>query len=226
MKIQYFLACCCFLILSCNNNSETEQHEHKHKHHHTDSNKSNVHMNKSSFEDLVQRFEDSTRIEWQKPNEVIALLGDVKGKTIMDIGAGTGYFAFRLAEKGANIIAADVDERFIDFINKKEVQNVTTRLVPYDSPKLAEAEVDAVIIIDTYHHIEARTKYFKQVLKGLKKDGQLMIVDFKKEETPHGPPVAHKISADDVVKELKESGFTTFDINKDLLPYQYVILAK
>lgn len=223
MKLQYLLIILILFVISCTNNEE--HHKHNHEHHH-DHNKSNKHMNKTSFEELVARFEDSTRVEWQKPDEVVALLGKIDGKTIMDIGAGTGYFAFRLAEKGANVIAADVDERFIDFINKKENDKVTTRKVPFDSPNLAKAEVDIVIIVNTYHHIENRTDYFKQVLDGLKENGQLMIVDFKKEKTTHGPPVDHKFTESEVMEELKIAGFTEFEVNSELLPEQYVIMAK
>jgi cyclopropane fatty-acyl-phospholipid synthase-like methyltransferase len=183
-------------------------------------------MNETSFEDLVKMFEDSARVEWQKPDEIIDLLGDLEGKTIMDIGAGTGYFAFRMAAKGAKVIAADVDERFIEYIENKGIERVEARLVPYDNANLKPKEVDAVIIVDTYHHIENRTAYFKTLLKGLKADGRLMVVDFKKVETPHGPPVNHRISADEVIKELKTAGFTTFEIEEDFLPYQYVIIAK
>jgi len=80
---------------------------------------SNLFMNKRSFENLVQNFENEEREEWQKPEEVIALLGDIEGKTIMDIGAGTGYFAFRMSAKGAKVIAADVDDRFINYVEEK-----------------------------------------------------------------------------------------------------------
>lgn len=226
MKLSHLLIILIAFAISCTNNEDSHQHGEQHHGHHHDHNKSNEHMNQSSFEDLVARFEDSTRIEWQKPDEVVALLGEIDGKSIMDIGAGTGYFAFRLAEKGANVIAADVDERFIDFINKKENDKVTTRKVPYDSPNLAKAEVDAVIIVNTYHHIENRTAYFKQVLEGLKENGQLMIVDFKKAKTTHGPPVDHKLSEEEVMKELETAGFTDFEVNSELLEEQYVIMAK
>ena len=78
-------------------------------------------MHKLSVEELAQRFEDPSRDAWQKPDQVIALLGDIKGKTVVDIGAGSGYFTFRLAEKGARVVAADVDDDFQNFIaHKKE----------------------------------------------------------------------------------------------------------
>jgi ubiquinone/menaquinone biosynthesis C-methylase UbiE len=221
MKFTFYTFAFCFLLWNCNHEEKSYHH-----HHHAHDNESNVHMNKTSFEDLVKLFEDSARADWQKPDEIIDLLGNLEGKMVMDIGAGTGYFAFRLAKKGAKVIAADVDERFIEYIENKRVQNVTTRLVPYDNSNLKPNEVDAVLIVDTYHHIENRTDYFKIVRKGLKKNGRLMVVDFKKEETPHGPPISHRIAADDVVKELKTAGFKTFEIEEDFLPYQYVIIAE
>jgi len=86
---------------------------------------SNIFMNQRSFEDLVNAFESEDREEWQKPDEVIALLGDIRGKTIMDIGAGTGYYAFRMTAKGAKVIAADVDDRFLNYMAaKKDSLNV------------------------------------------------------------------------------------------------------
>jgi 2-polyprenyl-3-methyl-5-hydroxy-6-metoxy-1,4-benzoquinol methylase len=221
MRFTFYVTIFCLFLISCNN-----QEKHNYHHDHSHDNESNVHMNETSFEDLVKMFEDSARAEWQKPDDIVDLLGDLKGKTVIDIGAGTGYFTFRMAKKGAKVIAADVDERFIEYIKNKGVENVKTRLVPYDNSNLKPNEVDVVIIVDTYHHIENRTDYFKTVLKGLKKEGRLMVVDFKKEETPHGPPVNHRISADEVVKELKKSGFTSFEIEEDFLPYQYVIIAQ
>jgi len=192
-------------------------------------NLSNIFMNKSSFEELVERFEGEERLEWQKPEEVINLLGPINGKKIMDIGAGTGYFAFRMAKRGANVIAADVDDRFLEYIeNKKEEtnsRNVKIRKVEYEDPLLAKNEVDHVIIVNTYHHIDNRAAYFTKVANGLKKDGSLMVVDFKKKKTPFGPPKRYKVSAQQVTKELSEAGFTSFDVNSELLENQYVIIA-
>ncbi|MCB0374922.1 MAG: class I SAM-dependent methyltransferase [Sinomicrobium sp.] len=199
------------------------------EHSHTDHNKSNIYMNRNAFDDLVKGFEAPDRALWQKPEEVIAMLGDIQGKTVMDIGAGTGYFSFRMAARGATVIAADVDERFLEYIETKKsetgVQSVLTRKVPYDDPKLEENEADAVIIVDTYHHIENRVAYFRNVLKGLKPDGKLMVVDFKKEETPHGPPQDHRLQPDEVIAELRKAGFTDFKSNTTALAYQYIIIA-
>jgi cyclopropane fatty-acyl-phospholipid synthase-like methyltransferase len=215
------------LLFSC---SEKSQHEHgAHHHQGHDHNHSNELMNKRSFEDLVANFEGEDRAAWQKPDEVIALLGDLRDKTVLDIGAGTGYFSFRLADKGAQVIAADVDERFQQYIRDKKVKRndslVTTRLTRYDDPLLSPAEVDHAIIINTYHHIENREDYFGKVLAGLKPEGILLVVDYKKAETPHGPPMDHRMDHSIVVKELESAGFTDLQVEEDLLENQYVVKA-
>ncbi|MCI4666678.1 MAG: class I SAM-dependent methyltransferase [Bacteroidia bacterium] len=210
---------------SCNSSHE-EQHGHETHGH------ANHFMNKISFEELVSRFEDSARLEWQKPDAVISMLGDISGLKVMDIGCGTGYFAFRLVEAGADVVCSDVDDRFLSYVNDKskssqlEGGSLETKKLPYDSPELDPAEVDVVIIVNTYHHIEKREAYFAQVLKGLKENGRLMVVDFVKEEVPEGPPVEMKFSGEEVMAELTTAGFSDFLLDEELLPYQYVLVAR
>ena len=212
--------------------SQASSHQDGHKGHgHEDHNQANKHMHKRSFEDLVKNFESEDRAKWQKPEEVIKKLGDLKGKTVMDIGSGTGYFSFRLAAQGAKVIAADVNDKFQDYIKqRKEKEKLTdeqlvTRKVPYNAPNLQAEEADYVIIVDTYHHVDNRVDYFKKVLAGLKPGGQLLVVDFKKEETPNGPPLKMRLTAEEVKKELTEAGFTNLVIDNELLPYQYTVLG-
>lgn len=226
-----------FLCLGCNNNHRGtatdqvkgnghERHEDKQSKH----NSANEYMHRSSVEDLIERFESPERDAYQQPEKVLEYLGDIQGQTIMDIGAGSGYFSVRLAEKGATVIAADVDDEFQEFlknrIEKNNVKNIETRKIPYDSPNLKEKEADMVFIVNTYHHIEHRPEYFAKVKKGTKSNGALVIIDFFKTDIPVGPPVNHKLSIDVVVNELKKAGYTSFNVNVDLLPYQYIIKAK
>ncbi len=188
----------------------------------------NYHMHKSSFEELVEKFENPERDQWQKPDLVIEKLGDIKGKKIADIGAGTGYFSRRLAQKGASVLALDIDEQFLNFINTHSSDSLTivTRKIPFNSPQLDSAEVDAVIVVDTYHHIENRYDYFRDVWRGMKAGGQLMVVDFKKKKTPHGPPTKMRVEGFDVMRELQKAGFIKVVIDTKTLDYQYIIMAK
>lgn len=244
LKYYIFIAIFSIFLLACkhgkhehgeehsHSHAKKEGHEHGHTHAKEDGhghNHANGHMNQTSFEDLVKRFDSPERDAYQQPEKVIDYIGEVSGKKILDIGAGTGYFSFKLAAKGAEVIAGDVDDRFQNYIKEKikkeNAPKVTLRKLPYDSPALAEKEVDKVIIVNTYHHIEDRIAYFGKVLKGLKDGGELLVIDFKKQDGP-GPPVKMKMSSDFITNELKKGGFTEFEVNDTLLEHQYIIRAK
>lgn len=204
------------------------QHQHHGK---NDSTKTaNEYMHRSSTENLIKNFESAERDAYQKPKEVLAYLGDLKDKKIMDIGAGSGYFSVKLAEKGGQVIAADVNDEFQAALKKRiednNLKNIELRKIPYDSPNLSDEEVDMVLIVNTYHHIENRDDYFAKVKKGIKPSGELVVIDYYKTEIPVGPPVNHKVSMDVVITELKKAGYTRFDVDVDLLPYQYIIKAQ
>ncbi len=190
----------------------------------------NRYMHQADFDKLTARFEDPSRAKWQKPEKIVANLGPLDGKTVADIGAGTGYFAFPIAKKAAKVIAIDIDQRFLDYIDhKKQTQkigaNIETRLTTPDSSGLKTREADMVLIVDTFHHIENRIEYLKKLKKCLRKGGVLVIIDFKKMKTPPGPPVELRVAEEQAESELRSAGFTVVSADSGMLPYQYVIKA-
>lgn len=231
---------CCF-ALSCNNDNQTQSSVPLNQESPPQDNRpvedtTNVEesfIETQDFEELVQRYEDPGRTNWQNPELILDKLGDLEGKTIADIGAGTGYFSFRLARNAQKVIAIDIDERFLEFIEKRKLEypqgiaeNIITRLTNEHDPSLNPGEADAVIIVNTYPFIEDRIKYFSKVKKGLKNDGVLMIVDYKKGNMPVGPPAEIKLSPDRVFSELRDAGFKNFNIDETSLRYQYIIIAR
>ena len=230
---------------SSNNQPKEEEHATEHKHqedkehgHHKEGkhghNHANKHMHQNDVKDLIQSFESEDRAATQKPYEVIALFGDLADKKILDIGSGSGYFTFKLAEKGANVIAGDVSDEFHDYIRQKMKENdisaekIDIRKLPYDSPSLSPEEIDGAIIVNTYHHIEDRVAYFGKVKKGLTSDGMLMVVDFMKKkfkEGVDGPPFEMRLPSSVVITELEKAGFGKIEVDDTLLPYQYIVKA-
>ena len=199
------------------------------KHHHTGA--ANQHMHRHDFDELVARFEAPERATWQKPELVVATLGDVSGKTVADVGAGTGYFSFPIAKKAGRVLAIDIDQRMLDFIEngqrkKATGENIETRVTTPDDPGLADGEADIVIIVNTYHHIEDRIAYLGKLRKGLNENGRLFITDFFKRELPVGPPPHIKLSKDDDVAELEFAGFRNISTDTTTLPYQYIVTAR
>ncbi len=191
----------------------------------------NEHMHARPFEELVADFDDPARLAWQQPKQVIRSFGPLKGKTVMDIGAGTGYFSFPLVRMGARVISADVDDRFLKLLEERKKQQLltddklVTRKLPFDSPSLAPEEVDMVLLVDVYHHLEDRPAYFRKVKAGLKPGGRVVIIDFKKKDLPVGPPASMKLAPTEIQAELKAAGFERQTVDDAMLPYQYIITA-
>jgi SAM-dependent methyltransferase len=185
-----------------------------------------------NFENLVADYENKDRGIWQKPNMVISLLGNLEDKTVADIGAGTGYFTFRMVPKAKMVIGIDIDQRFISFLDSMKVRLPETyqkrfeaRLAKPNDPLLRPGEADAVVIVNTYGYIENRLQYLNTLIKGISPGGRVLIIDFKKNNIPVGPPDEFKVALSQVEKELQAAGFTIEKIDKDALDFQYIVIA-
>ncbi|NJN33299.1 MAG: class I SAM-dependent methyltransferase [Saprospiraceae bacterium] len=145
--------------------------------------------NSNGFDDLVADYESRDRLIWQKPEMVIKRLGDLSQKTVVDLGAGTGFFAFRIVSKAKRVLAQDIDQRFINFMDSAKMELPTeyrikfeTRLGEMNDPKIRKGEADAVIIVNTYMYIQNRVEYMKKLRAGLAKNAMILIVDYKEKK--------------------------------------------
>ena len=184
-----------------------------------------------SVEELSRRMESPERAQWQKPDEIIEKLGDINGKTVVDLGSGTGYFTFRLIERGAHVIAADPDTRFLDYLKQRRRElsipsdQLVTRSIPYNSPALRSEEADMLFTVNTYQMIDNRRQYLTEVYQGLKPRGKLVIVTFKNRTTPNGPPAHFRLSPEAVRSEVTSAGFQVVETDTLLLPENYMVIA-
>lgn len=156
-------------------------------------------------------YEGFGRDEWQKPEEVVAALGLRPGDRVADLGAGGGYFTFRLADAvGASgrVFAVDVDEGLLGYVAERARDegraNVEAVLAAYDAPRIPSPGVDLVFTCNTYHHIEDRSAYFARVRTALRPGGRVAVVDFTPEGAPFG---AHGTTPETVVAELESAGY-------------------
>jgi SAM-dependent methyltransferase len=183
----------------------------------------------SGAERWARVFDDPARDRWQKPDEVIAALGLAPDATVADIGAGTGYFAARLARalpKG-RVFAVDIEPDMVRYLGDRARRERLPNLQPVrgqpDDPQLPEA-VDCVLIVDTYHHIDDRVAYFARLRGHLKPGGAIAIVDFTL-ESPLGPPRSARIAADAVRAEMARAGYALV-AQHDFLPHQYFLVFR
>jgi ubiquinone/menaquinone biosynthesis C-methylase UbiE len=187
-------------------------------------------MDDSTFNEMVHSYEDEDRVLWQKPDLIIEKIGDISSQTVADIGAGTGYFTFRLLKTAKKVIAIDIEPKFIHFIDSIAVElpdamssKLETRLVNSKTGSLKDSEVNAAIMINTYIYINNRTDYLKDLYKGIASNGKVLIIDFKKKDLPTGPSLTEKLDVSTVTKELQDAGFQNISVDENSLDYQYII---
>jgi arsenite methyltransferase len=178
----------------------------------------------------IGALDDPKRDAYQKPQEVLAALDIKPGEIIADIGAGSGYFTFRLArhvsERGT-IYAVDVSPDMILHINRAirdlKVTNVISILADPDDPLLPVASVNRFFFSDSWHHIDNQTKYLSLMKKLLKPNGEVVMIDFHKKETPSGPPLEMRIAREDLIKQMESNGFRLAK-EHTFLQYQYFLV--
>ncbi len=188
----------------------------------------------TNFQTLVEKYESPERSAWQEPDFIIDKLQPIKGLNIADIGAGTGYFAFRLAEEGAKVIAIDIDERFLEYIETRKTAllesidptQISTRLAEENDPLLEKQEVDVALLVNTYHFLSSRVAYLGKINDGLQQSGRLVVVDYQMGEMPVGPPEKYKVPLETAKQEIEKAGFKILEVDTKSLNYQYIITAK
>ena len=178
-----------------------------------------------SAEEYAHHLEDPSRDEWQKPHEVIQALSLKPGEMIADIGAGSGYFSRRFAKHAGKVYAVDIDPELLERVGKDALKNLETALAVPDDPKLPENSVDTIFFCNVLHHVDNRAAYYKKLEAALKPGGRIVMIDFHKRELPVGPPLAMKLSDQELVKEMEAAGFIKVK-SFDFLPYQYFLVFK
>jgi ubiquinone/menaquinone biosynthesis C-methylase UbiE len=183
----------------------------------------------SGAEKWAHVFDDPKRDDWQKPHEVIQALALKPDAVIADIGAGTGYFAMRFANMvpQGRVYGVDIEPDMVRYLaerakREKRANVVAIAGVPED-PRLPE-KADLILLVDVFHHIGDRERYFRKLRASLKPGGRIAIIDFRL-DSPEGPPPAARIAPERVVSELKAAGYT-LSREHGFLPNQYFLVFR
>ena len=188
------------------------------------------HTHRHSFGDAekwARVFDDPKRDEWQKPHEVITALALKPEAAVADLGAGTGYFAARIAKMlpSGTIYAVDVEADMVRYLAERAKREGLKNVKPVaglpDDPRLPE-KVDLILLVDVYHHIEQRERYFRRLTDSLKPGGRIAVIDFRL-DSPEGPPKRVRVAPERVKAELRAAGLVLRQ-ELDFLPYQYFLV--
>jgi ubiquinone/menaquinone biosynthesis C-methylase UbiE len=188
--------------------------------------------NPPDLDAYVQRQLDPGRVAWQQPDRVLRALGLRRGDVVADVGAGPGFWALRLARRvgpAGHVFAVEPEVEIIkvlrERLEKGRVLNVTPVLGRADEPLLPAGTCALAMIVNTYHHFPDGPRFLRRVARLLRPRGRIVNIDFDKRETPVGPPVEHRVSREDFLRDARKAGLELVTEHR-FLPHQYFLVLQ
>ncbi|HZR82445.1 MAG TPA: class I SAM-dependent methyltransferase [Candidatus Binatia bacterium] len=158
-------------------------------------------------------YEGWGRDRWQQPDRVLEAIGVHDGERVADVGAGGGYFTFRLAKAVGStgvVYAVDVDPDMIDYLRTRArddgFRNVEVVAAPTDAPGLPPQSIDLLFMSNTYHHIEDPVAYFRNARRCLRDGGRVAILDLN-DSGWFAWLFGHNTSAEKLRADMAQAGY-------------------
>lgn len=214
------IACLSMFVFAASSTA-SEETENMSQHNHTGYSEPTY----KDVEEHAKRFDDPSRDEWQRPEQVLDFIDLKLNDKFADLGAGTGYFSTRAALRVKNgiVYAIDSQPEMLEYIQKRAaaagLSNIKTHRIDHDPGDLPET-VDVILIVNTYHHIFNRISYFNNLKRWLNPDGKLVVVEGKP-GTPMEPPLEIRVTKEMIGDELAKAGYAQ-SAEAFFLPYQYL----
>ena len=164
----------------------------------------------------------------EKPSILIRELGLKAGDTVADIGAGTGYFSFRIAPLIGNgtVLAVDVQPEMLAMIRARARTTGIANVEPVqgrpDNPSLPDASADLILMVDVYHEFSQPCEMMRAVARALKQGGRVALIEYRAEDP--GVPIKplHKMTQVQAIREMAVAGLR-WQRTVDLLPWQHLM---
>jgi precorrin-6B methylase 2 len=166
----------------------------------------------------------------EQPQLVIDALEIKRGQTIADLGAGSGYYSFRIAPlvgPTGKVLAIDIEPRMLEAIaeraRREHIGNITTIHGSAQDPNLAPRSVDLVFMVDVYHELEYPYEMMTKVRAALKPGGRVALIEYRAEDPEVLIKPLHKMSERQVRREMQAAGFRHVK-TVHTLPLQHLIV--
>ena len=173
--------------------------------------------------------ERPSREREEQPQTLIKALNLKPTDVVADIGAGTGYFSFRLSPlvPQGRVLAVDVQSEMLAMVNaikqEKHVTNVETVLGSVTNPNLKEASIDLALLVDAYHEFDHPREMMAAIVQALKPNGRVVLVEYRGENPLIAIKALHKMTQRQVRKEMTAVGLTWLE-TKETLPQQHILI--
>ena len=172
------------------------------------------------------------RIAEEAPDKALDAIALKKGDVVADIGAGVGYFSWRMAERvgpAGKVYANDIQPRMIDQLRKNVAARGLTNVEPVlgaeDDPKLPAGAIDMALLVDVYHEFSQPQKMLAKIRASLKPSGRLILLEYRKEDPSVPIRLEHKMTVQEVRAEIEPEGFR-FETSLETLPRQHLLIFR
>ena len=166
----------------------------------------------------------------EQPERMLDALEIRPGDTVADVGAGAGYTSLRLSRRvgpGGRVLATDVQPQMLRMLasNAKQAgaSNIRPVLCTPTDPKLPAGEIDLILMVDVYHECSDPEATLRGLRAALKPGGRLVLVEFRAEDPEVPIKPEHKMTVEQVRKELEPQGFA-FKVSHEFLPWQHILI--
>jgi len=174
----------------------------------------------------------SEREKEEAPNAALDAIGIKKGDVVADVGAGVGYFTWRMAERvgpAGKVYANDIQPRMLERLKKNIASRGLTNVVPVlgaeDDPKLPAGQLDLELLVDVYHEFSKPREMLAKLREALKPSGRLILLEYRKEDPAVPIRLEHKMTVQEVRAEIEPEGFR-FEKSLDTLPRQHILIFR
>ncbi|MGO9602359.1 MAG: class I SAM-dependent methyltransferase [Candidatus Binataceae bacterium] len=171
----------------------------------------------------------SEREREEDPERALDLIGITPGMIVADVGAGSGYMTVRLARRvgpAGKVYANDLQPALLQIIADKagaeHLSNITIVQGADDDTRLPAGAFDVVLLVDVYHEFSRPQAMLRSILRSLKPDGRMVLVEYRKEDPSIPIAELHRMSVAEARTEVEAEGFA-FDGVIEGLPRQHII---
>ena len=154
------------------------------------------------------------------------------GMAVGDVGAGTGYYSLRIAKRvapGGKVYANDIQPQMLEKLRANAtaagINNVETVLGTESTPNLPFGQLDLIILVDVYHELSRPQRMLQQLHAALKPNGQLVLLEYRKEDLSVPIRPEHKMSLEEVRAEVEPEGYR-FEKSVETLPWQHMVFFR
>lgn len=173
--------------------------------------------------------ERNNRNDEENTSLAISKLPINSNSVVADIGAGSGYYTFRIAQKvtEGKVYAVEIQEEFIEILKQNRLQkgfkNVEIVKGTEQNPNLPANSIDLAIMVDVYHELAYPQEMLWALAKALKPDGKILLLEYRAEDPEIAIKELHKMSVKQVSKEMEANGFKLYK-REDFLPIQHFLV--